>query len=120
MMRCLLPIVVLDNTADSVWSGTDLYGEGITIAIFEKNDTAPLRTALDICCKSYERKPYGYLVNYKLESDQQVEVPIKIKVIKRKYKFLDSGSLDSKLYNYEYYFLPNPFRDYWKARFLVR
>ena len=112
MMRSLLKVLVLKETADSVWNNKDLYGDCVTIGIFEKNDTPPFRTALEITSKTYEKTDYGYLVNHKLESNQEIQVPIRIEVIKDNLPFLNSASLDSKLYNYEYYFLPNPFKDY--------
>jgi len=112
MMRALLPILVLDETADSVWNGKPLYGDRITIGIFGKNDTPQFRTALEYACKGYRKTKTGYLVYHRLEKNQQIKIPIRIKVIRKKYPFLDSHSLDSKLFGYEYYYLPNPYEDY--------
>ena len=97
-MRALLPILVLDATADSVWTGNDLYGEGITVGIFEKNNSKAFKTALEYACKEFEITDYGYKVWYRIERNQEIKVPINIKVIKGKYSYLDSRSLGSKLY----------------------
>lgn len=44
-------------------------------------------------------------------------IPVKIKILDRKYKFLENPAVTS--YLYDPIFLPNPFNSYYKARGLV-
>ena len=46
------------------------------------------------------------------------KVPVKVQVYKKNWKFYQYP--DRVVYEYGDYMLPNPFNDYWKARFLVK
>lgn len=45
-------------------------------------------------------------------------IPIYVKVVKGRYKFFTSP--DTMWYNYDVYLVPNPAKDYLKARYIVR
>lgn len=123
MDRALLKLLVLDETADAIYNKKDLYGDCITIGIRQADNTSPFMTALQYSVgethqERLERTEYGYLAKIKVEVavGELVEVPIKIKVFQNYYSFLHPDVLDARLFGYVYYYLPNPFSDYWEAR----
>ena len=109
MDRALLPVLVLDETADAVFYGKDLYGDKITIGIFKENDIPFLHTVFDMYAKNIKEIDDGYQL--------EVEgVPIKIKVFQNRYDFLQPSRLNYKHYQFWSYGLPNPFKEYWEKR----
>jgi hypothetical protein len=125
--RCLLKLLVLDETADSIYNKKDLYGDCITIGLREADATSTFKTALQYALgethpERLEKTSYGYLAKAIVQSKgvEMVTVPIKVKIITRRYSFLHPKVLDCQLYGYNYYYLPNPFAKYWKVRSIVR
>ena len=121
--RCLLKLLVLDETADAIYNKLDLYGDCVTIGLREADNTSSFKTALQYSLgethpERLEKTVYGYLAKALVQDKNTttVEIPIKIKIIKNRYAFLEPKSLDARLYGYVYYYLPNPFKDYWRVR----
>lgn len=121
--RCALRLLVLDETADSIYNKKELYGDHITIGLREADNTSSFKTALQYSLgethpERLEKTEYGYLAKAFVQdkNTSTVVVPIKIKVIKNRYDFLEPKSLNAMLYGYNYYYLPNPFNDYWDMR----
>mgnify|MGYP001608007267 CR=1 FL=1 len=102
---------LIGETARHAWDGTDLDVKEITFAIKESEYTDVTKSLMKSLRSSMLIEPNEarYLVN---------DVPVIIKVIKRKYEFLKY--LDRKQYNYDTYLFPNPFEKYYKARFIVQ
>lgn len=121
--RALINLLVLDDTAKAIHTGSKLYGDCITIGIREADNTSSFKTALQYAVgethpERLEKTDYGYSTNIKVQvkNTEQKDIPLKIKVIKNRYEFLQPKVLNAKLYGYVYYFLPNPFTDYWLVK----
>lgn len=109
--RALCPFYLLGNTAKDVHEEKYLYGEAIEVGVEKKNLTESVMNIL----KMY--------INEDCFTDTGVEyihdgVPVKVKFIKNKYKFLNNP--EKKIYIAEFYNIPNPFADYWKVRKLIK
>lgn len=111
--RCVLSpnYILLGETALAIWEKRGLSGTGVDVGLPVRYMTAEtvstLRTALPNV--KIEDDGFTYFVD---------EVPVRVKVIHRKYKFFEH--LDGVLYNFGDYQLPNPFALYWKSRYLVQ
>ena len=118
MMRANIVLLMIDETARQMRDKEELTGDGIDVAIFQKNDTPSYKTAMQYAVgerhpERIEKTEWGYQLPILVEDKH---IPLRIHVIKGHYDFLSSKSLDSRLYKYEYYWFPNPWKDYWEHR----
>lgn len=106
-----LPGFLLGNTARCAWDNSQMSGDEIVFGIKRSEYTDVVKSILKALRPSViiEDNEARYLVG---------EVPVRIKVINRKYEFLNN--LDRKWYLYDEYLFPNPFEKYYKARFIVQ
>lgn len=119
--RCLIPFILLDETARSIKQDDRLQGERITIGVraadMTESATSSLRTLasptydIHLGMDDFEELENGFMWNFK-------GVPISIQVIKRRYGFINNP--DYTFYWGEQYNTPNPFGVYMKAKGLVR
>lgn len=112
MERCLSSFLVLGQTAWDISTGLGLTGDKVEVGIQTKYLTPEVLSTI----KTYKGidldKDMG-LWEYEVDG-----VPVRVKLIKRKYKFFANPEM--KFYWGGDYQLPNPMGDYWKSRFIVR
>lgn len=106
-----LPGFLLGNTARAAWDNVDLTGNEVVFGLKKGEYTDLTKSLIKALRPSAitEENEARYLVG---------EVPVRIKVIKRKYEFLQN--LDRKWYLYDEYLFANPFEKYFKARYIVQ
>lgn len=119
--RCLIPFVLLNETARSIIQDNSLKGERVSIGVREADMTGGAKSTLktlasstydiNLGIKDFEELDNGYMWNYK-------GIPISIQVIKRTYGFITNP--DYTFYWGEQYNVPNPFAKYWQTRSLVK
>lgn len=118
--RCLLPFMLLGETARSIKQDWTLSGDGIYLGTRKGNVTfevgSTLRTLasgvdINLGIKDFKEDAEGFSWVYR-------GVPISIKIIHRNYEFMKQP--DFVWYMAEQYNVPNPFDKYYKARYLVR
>lgn len=104
--------ILLGETARQIRDNPDhtfnLKVDKIEWGIFEKNMTAEIKSLF----KTYNFKENEKGYEYEFEG-----VPVQIYVIKKHWRFLDN--LDMRFYKTDEFRLPNPFKAYWPARYLV-
>ena len=109
--RCLLgeKYFLLGDTGMSAHTNTPLFGR-IEVGIEDRYLTPEVRSTI----KDYAgAEEVDGKINYAFEG-----VPVEIKVIKRKYKFLENP--EPVIYGFEDYQLPNPYDRYFTARYLLK
>ena len=111
MERCLLPFMLLDDTAEQVIHETPLDVPEISVGVQQKHLTRESKSTLKSLIPDLVDADVslGYTHN---------GVPVTIWVIQRRYKFFQCP--DIRFYNITHFFVPNPFQSYWKARFLIK
>ena len=112
--RGLCEYVLLHETAKSLTEGYELKGDGIYVGILKKNITSSNMNTFKFYLaesKNVSMRDDGF--DY-----QWGDVPVHVKIIKRNYKYFDYP--DTKFYSASEYKIPNPFSEYWKARFLIK
>lgn len=104
--RCLLRnFIVLGDTAEGVIKG-ELYGDKIEVGVEKKYFTEELSRSLDLNgVTGNEADGYSFTVG---------KVPVKIQVIKKKYKFLENP--DFVFYMGDTYHYANPYETYKKLK----
>lgn len=112
MERCLVPFLLLGQTAWDIESGFQLTGDKVEVGVQTKYLTPEVLSTI----KTYKNtqldktvKSWTYLVD---------GVPVRVKLIHRNYKFFKHPEM--KFYWGGDYQLPNPMADYWKSRFIVQ
>ena len=106
-----------------------LLGGDLARQLFDNDDAGKEIIADKIELITHERyvtkDTFGLLKTFIpwLELDKKIlleyeGVPIEIKVLKRKYKFFSNPDL--RFYMRDEYQVPNPFNNYWKARFIIQ
>jgi hypothetical protein len=110
MERCLCPFILLGKTARNIVDGKWLGGDKIEVGVERKYLT---REALSTLKTFLKKKNLLKGFTYKAG-----EVPVKVKVINRKYKFFKNKQ--SKFYMGGMFLVANPFEPYWKSRNIVR
>jgi hypothetical protein len=111
--RVLVPFILLGETARSIKDGEILGGTAVDIGIreLELNKSA-LRTIKTFYFEGgFNKTERGY--EYTSHG-----IPVRIHVLNKKWKFLENP--EQVFYGPATYLVPNPFKDYWKARHLVR
>ena len=120
MERCLCPFLLLDDTAKSVIDKERVEGDGIyagvRISEFNESTYSMMRTLASnvdvrLGIENFYKTDKEFGWTYK-------DIPIKVKLIHRKYSFINNPTF--AWYMAEEYKIPNPFNKYWKARFLVQ
>mgnify|MGYP001596101602 CR=1 FL=1 len=111
-----VPFMLLNETAKSLidnGSSGPLTGSCITVGIQKKYITSEALSILATMLLQKGIAPsidgFTYMVD---------EVSVVIKVIKRRYPFFQYPNF--VYYHASEYLIPNPFHNYWKARFIIR
>lgn len=110
-----LPYVLLGETARAMMDGKDGIAENdlnvdiIEVGVFQRNMTPEVLSLFKTW--KFEKNEKGY--TYKMGN-----VPIQLVVVQRRYKFFDNP--DQRFYGPDTFKLPNPFENYWKARFIIQ
>ena len=114
--RGVCDFVLLMETAKSLveGEGQNLKGDGIYIGVLKKNITESNMATF----KFYLDASKNVVIHDKGFDYQWGEVPIHVQIIARHYKYFDYP--DVKFYMASEYKVPNPFSEYWKARYLIR
>lgn len=116
--RMLCPYVLLGQTARDIVDapptvdGGHLTSNEVEVGVEKKNLTKEVLSTLKVLIPDIELGKDG---NYRFEYSG---VPVLIRVIEKKYKYLKTT--DIKFYLADEYRIPNPFEDYWKARGLIK
>ena|SRR3990167_3458477 len=112
MQRCLLDttFIVLGDAAKCIKERRGLDCNKLEFGIEKRYLTPEVMSTLKEWVKGGLFVDNGF--SYVFEG-----VPVRFKFIKRKYKFFEN--LDSQIYMPEWYKIANPFKNYWKARFLI-
>lgn len=113
MQRCLLDqnFIVLGDAAKCIWENKGLYVNKLEFGLEKRYITPEVLSTLKEWVKGGKFTNNGF--DYVFEG-----VPIHFKFIARNYHFFKN--LDSKIYSPEWYKIANPFKNYWKARFLIQ
>lgn len=109
--RALCPFVLLDETAKSLMESEVLKGDGIYIGVEKRYITPEVVSTLKMYLKDTELTDKGF--DYKWN-----DVPVHVKFIYNKYQFFTN--LDFRFYMANQYYLPNPWKEYWKSRSLIQ
>ncbi len=119
LQRALCPFILLGQTAKDIVDGTGLTGKRIDIGVERKHMTKQVRGTLEFYLKD-KVKDVGKSFDYEPSGVPKYKTMprIYVKVIERKWKFLKNK--DFKFYMNSEYQIPNPFKNYWKAKGLVR
>ena len=109
--RCVVPMILLGETSRCAWDDKNLGGQEIVVGIKKMEYSDLVKRTLKSLRPSgvLEDTEFRYLVD---------DVPVRIKVIQRRYEFMQN--LDRKYYLYDEYLFPNPFEKYFKARYIVQ
>lgn len=108
--RCLLlNFLVLGDTAEGIRQG-ELYGDKIEVGVEKRYFTEELLRSLEL--NGIEKTEKG---NYKFTVG---EVPIFIKLIKKKYKFFENP--DFAFYMGDTFYFGNPYEKYKRVSKLIR
>ena len=108
--RVLIKFFLLSDTARQVIGSEDLSGPCIIVGMRAKEVTPEVLSTFKFYTKAdIQSNGFSYKVG---------EVPVHVKFIRNRYKFLEN--LDFKTYAYGEFYFPNPFRDYWYIRYFIR
>jgi hypothetical protein len=125
--RCLLPFFLMSETAACIVNEEILEGctgiyLGVPIRYLAEYTLSTLRTLAKGADTNYGIKEYAEKLNKKGKICNITwvyrGVPIELKVINRNYSFFEHP--DFKYYMAEEFKIPNPFENYYKARFLIQ
>lgn len=112
--RALCPFVLLQDTAQSIKERGYLAGDGVYVGVQKKHVTkqvlSTIKFYLDHSKRGTEIREDGF--DYEVNG-----VPVHVKFITRKYKFLEN--LDFRFYMANEYRIPNPWDEYYRVRNLV-
>ena len=105
------PYLLLDVTAHAIYNEMPLNGKKIIIGVLKKYITRDVILTIKSCLPNIDIQDNGfhYMVG---------KIPIYVKFIRNRYKFFQNP--DFRFYMAGEYYIPNPFDDYWGARFLIR
>lgn len=113
MERCLVPFVVLGNTAKHVINDEEPLTGDTEVHIGVKKEEFTREVMMTLKSLIPELSTTEYQMSY-----SHYNVPVVIDVIHRDYKFLEHP--DRKFYYISEFLLPNPFEKYWTARNLIK
>ena len=110
--RAMIPFVLLKNTAKNAVQNMNFdQDDPVEVGVVRKDYTESGRSILKMLLPEAE---FG-------EDDIKLEhegAPVHIKIINRNYKVFSNP--DTVFYGVTEFRVPNPFKDYWKMRHLVR
>lgn len=115
--RAQCPYVLLKDTARSIVDKMKLEGDGIYIGVMKKDVNRMALSTIkfylsgvrDPRTTEVREDGFDYVWN---------GVPVYVKFIERKYNFFKNP--DFAWYMANNYSIPNPFENYWKARFIIK
>ena len=107
MESLLCPFILTGETAKCVKEGTEIKTDKIT-AVVKSPEVTKFRLGMFRTKGEVTEDGLKYTVG---------EIPIEVKFLSKKFNFLERP--DTKIYKAGIYSLPNPWENYWKARFLV-
>src|SRR5258708_14491759 len=124
LQRCLVPFVLLGDTAKSVHYGPEILEptDGVYIGVEKKHMTPEVWSNLRTFSKNtalkfltlmedYHELPGGFKWRFN-------KIPIYVRVIEDQYEFFKH--VDTKFFRLEEYAIPNPFKAYWEKRFEIK
>jgi hypothetical protein len=120
--RCLCPVMLAGETLRSIEEDNIIKGDGVYVMVRQSdftNDTLSTMMTLatpglgdiNLGMDNFRKTDRGYEWEYK-------NVPIVIQIVKRKYSWFSNP--DYIFYMGEEYKVPNPWKMYWKARYIVQ
>ena len=112
MERCLTPFLLLGDTAKDIIDGFMLRGDKVEVGVETKYLTPEVLSTIEVykgIKLDKEQGKWEYMVD---------DVPVVVKLINKKYKFLDNPN--TMFYWGGDYRFPNPFDTYYKSRFLIK
>lgn len=109
MERAMCPYILILDTGKAVHDHTDLYGDGIDVAIKRTDKTKYAESVFHDYTNELKHDTTDKLITYIWN-----DVPIRIHVIDEDYPFFKNPQ--DGFYNFGDYKLPNPWREYiaWK------
>lgn len=113
MERCLVPFVVLGNTAKHVISDEEELTGDTEVTIGVKKEELTREAMMTLKSLIPELSTTENQMSYSYNG-----VPVVIEVIHRDYQFLKHP--DRKFYYISEFLLPNPFEKYWAVRNLIK
>jgi hypothetical protein len=103
-------LILLKDTAYQVKNSLFLEGDHIDVGIEKRYLTPQAISTI---------KEFGHVEDPTEDFVLTIDsVPVNVKVITRHYPWFKD--LNSLIYKYEIVYLPNPFENYWKARFIIQ
>lgn len=110
--RCMIPFVALDDLAHSfMYNEPSFKMEELSFGVMRRHWTESGRAMFRTLVKGADLTNVNVSFYYK-------SVPVVIWIIERDYAFFKNP--DSKYYCATEFCIPNPFRDYWKSRDLIK
>lgn len=107
--RCLIPFYVLDETAKALKDNEHI--PSVTVGFEERNFNDANRLTFKQFTTNLKETPQGYTCEHN-------GVPITVKVFKNKIKYFEHPDLT--MYKFEPFNLPNPFKEYWQRRGILK
>ncbi len=116
--RVQFNFILLGELAKAVWEKTDrgFNADKLELAMFARQLTPEIKSLFKTW--NFEQTDYGYKYYFTPPTKWDIKIPVEIHVIKRDYKFLKNP--DVGFFSVDEFRIPNPFENYWKARFLVQ
>ena len=131
--KAACPFFLLGETARSILKDGKLNGEYLEVGIYDRWATAEVLSALNTVVnllaletdEGWENQERGWGAKVFREKRDKVitiefrvdDVPVVVRVVKKKSKYF--SNLDSVVYNFDDYKIPNPFDSYYKVRGLI-
>lgn len=117
--RVICPFLLLDETARSIVEDNKIKGDGLDIGIRDRDLTSSTLSMFRTLASNVDIR-LG--IDDFIQTDKAISwnykgIPIRIKVIHKKYQMVDNP--DHIEYWGESYQFPNPFAKYWKVRRLI-
>ncbi len=109
--------IMLGELARSIKERRDtVESAGLEWGLKEKQVTPEIKSLFKTW--GFVEEPYGYSYSFTPPTKWDVKIPVKVKVIKKKWKFFDC--LDVGFFGADGFNIPNPFNLYWESRGLVK
>lgn len=110
--RCVCPFFLLGETLRSITQDNQIKGNKVELGVKVKQLTPEV--LVTFTSPDFSTNLTDFIHNDKMLSYKVEGVSVEIKIIHKKFKCLDN--LDSLLYKWGDYLIPNPLEDYWKVK----